>query len=124
MAAGAGVAAGPVVEAAVEDEAAADPGGHGHAEQVGGAGPGPLPVLADGQPARVVVDEHAVAGELLGQPLAPGEAAPGGHVERGDLARGPDHRPGGGHADDTQVDGGDGGGRVDSVCARRERLLY
>ena len=64
------------LEAAVEDEAAADAGGDGDAEQVGRARPGALPVLAHGEPDRVVVDEHAVAGELLGQALAQGEAAP------------------------------------------------
>src|SRR5215211_5514100 len=119
----AGVAAGSVVEAAVKDEAAADPGGHGHAEQVGGAGPGALPVLAHREPDGVVVDEHAVAGELLGQALAEWEAAPGGHVERGDLARGPDHRPGGGHADAAEVAGEDVGAPEGRGRARHQGLV-
>jgi hypothetical protein len=78
----AGVAAGAMVEAAVEDEAAADPGGDGHAEQVPGAGSGALPVLAHGEADGVVVDQHRLGLELLGQALAEREAAPGGHVER------------------------------------------
>src|SRR6266511_909948 len=113
----AAVAAGAGGEVAVEDQAAADAGGDGDAEQVAGAGAGAFPVLADGQADGVVVDQHPLGGELLGQPFAQWEVAPRRDVQGGDVAGRPDHGAAGGDADAVQVAGegvgpAQGGGRA------------
>src|SRR3990170_4919256 len=73
-----------VEEAAVEDDPAADAGGHDHGDEMGPARRGPHPAFAPGQGLGVVVDEGGQAGGLR-HPAPQREPAPGRDVESGHL---------------------------------------
>jgi hypothetical protein len=78
----AGLAAGPVDQAPVENQAAADPGGHDHAEHIGSAASGAAPMLADRDADRVVVHVHRHARIPLLKSSAQREVPPTRDVHR------------------------------------------
>ena len=106
-----GVAGASAVGRTVEHQAAADSGGHHHAEHERRALAGAAPVFTQCHAQSVAGQSHRHTGNHRAHPVDDGEATPGADVDRADGALGGTDRPGRGDAHPADLSPG-GGQRV------------